>query len=318
MEHESFEDEEVAALINEHFIPVKVDREERPDFDEVYMQIMQGITGSGGWPMTVALAPDRHAFFAGTYFPKESVAGHPGIKRVVSELGKAWRERREEVIESSLGVSHQVAQMMGASPGGDLNKGIFDVAFAQFSSRYDQEKGRFARAPKFPVPPNLFFLLRFHQRTGNEQALDMVEKTLTEMRRGGIYDHVGFGIHRYATDSEWLLPHSEKMLYDQALVVIANLEAYQVTGKDRYARTAREVLTYVLWDMTSPEGGFTQLKMLTARERKGNFMSGAMPRLRRYWARRMVSFSSGPSTLRRREISLRKRLELKRGQTFLT
>ena len=256
MEHESFEDEEVADLINEHFIPVKADREERPDIDEVYMQITQGITGSSGWPMTLALTPDRHAFFAGTYFPKESVAGRPGIKRIVTELGKAWRERREEVIESSLSVSAQVARMMGASPGGDLDEGIFDVAFAQFSSRYEPEKGGFARAPKFPVPPNLFFLLRFHQRTGNDHALEMVEKTLTEMRRGGIYDHVGFGIHRYATDADWLLPHFEKMLYDQALATVAYLETYKVTGKERYARTAREILTYVQRDLTSLEGGF--------------------------------------------------------------
>ena len=271
MEHESFEDEEVAALINEYFIPVKVDREERPDIDEVYMQITQGITGSSGWPMTLALTPNRHAFFAGTYFPKESVAGRPGIKRIVTELGKAWRERREEVIESSLSVTAQVTQMMGASPGGDLDEGIFDLAFAQFSSRYDPEKGGFARAPKFPVPPNLFFLLRFYQRSGNDQALEMVEKTLTEMRRGGIYDHVGFGIHRYATDADWLLPHFEKMLYDQALATVVNLEAYQVTGKERYARTAREILTYVQRDLTSPEGGFYSAEDADSEGEEGKF-----------------------------------------------
>jgi hypothetical protein len=271
MEYESFEDEEVAALVNEHFISIKVDREERPDIDEVYMQITQGITGSGGWPMTVAMTPDKHAFFAGTYFPKKSVRGRPGFKRIITELGKAWRERREDVEESAQSVSRQVGEMLGASPGGDLDPGIFDVAFAQFSSQYDGKKGGFASPPKFPVPPNLLFLLRFHQRTGNAEALAMVERTLTEIRRGGIYDQVGFGIYRYSTDTEWLLPHFEKMLYDQALVTMAYLEVYQVTGKERYARTARETLTYVLRNLTHPEGGFYSAEDADSEGKEGKF-----------------------------------------------
>ena len=271
MEYESFEDEEVAALVNEHFISIKVDREERPDIDEVYMQITQGITGSGGWPMTVAMTPDKHAFFAGTYFPKKSVRGRPGFKRIITELGKAWRERREDVEESAQSVSRQVGEMLGASPGGDLDPGIFDVAFAQFSSQYDGKKGGFASPPKFPVPSNLLFLLRFHQRTGNTEALAMVERTLTEIRRGGIYDQVGFGIYRYSTDTEWLLPHFEKMLYDQALVTMAYLEVYQVTGKERYARTARETLTYVLRNLTHPEGGFYSAEDADSEGKEGKF-----------------------------------------------
>lgn len=271
MEHESFEDSEVAALINERFIAIKVDREERPDIDEVYMKVTEAMTGGGGWPMTVIMTPDKHPFFAGTYFPKESLAGRPGLKMVVTELHKAWVEKREEVESTALGISDQLGQMMRGSPGGDLDNSIFDAAFEQFTSKFDDKMGGFSIRPKFPVPPNLNFLLRYHLRTGNAEALEMVEKTLTEMRRGGIYDHIGFGIHRYSTDREWLVPHFEKMLYDQALVVIAYLEAYQVTGKPRYAETAREILTYVDRDLKSENGGFYSAEDADSEGEEGKF-----------------------------------------------
>ncbi len=271
MEHESFEDPEVAALINERFVAIKVDREERPDIDEVYMKVTEAMTGSGGWPMTVMMTPDKHPFFAGTYFPKESLAGRPGLKMVVTELHKAWVEKREEVESTALNISEQLGQMMNGSPGGDLNKTIFDTAFEQFASTYDSTKGGFSIRPKFPVPPNLSFLMRYHLRTGNPEALEMVEKTLTEMRRGGIYDHIGFGMHRYSTDREWLVPHFEKMLYDQALVVIACLEAYQITGKQRYAETAREILAYVERDLKSETGGFYSAEDADSEGEEGKF-----------------------------------------------
>jgi len=256
MAHESFEDEEVAALINERFLAIKVDREERPDIDDVYMQVTQAMTGSGGWPMTVLMTPDKHPFFAGTYFPKESLAGRPGIKMLVTELHKAWVEKRDEVESTATAISEQLATMTAGSPGGDLDVAIFDTAYEQFAAQYDAKMGGFSMRPKFPVPPNLNFLMRYHLRSGKPEALEMVEKTLTEIRRGGIYDQVGFGIHRYSTDREWLVPHFEKMPYDQALLTVAYLEAYQITGKEFYARTAREILAYVERDMKSVTGGF--------------------------------------------------------------
>jgi uncharacterized protein len=271
MEHESFEDPEVAAIINERYIAIKVDREERPDIDEVYMKVTEAMTGSGGWPMTVMLTPDKHPFFAGTYFPKESVAGRPGIKLIATELHKAWMEKREEVEATALGISGELANIMGGSPGEALDPSIFEKARAQYGERYDKEWGGFAMRPKFPVAPNFSFLLRHHLRTGDAESLAMVEKTLSEIRRGGVYDHIGHGIHRYAIDREWLVPHFEKMLYDQALYVIACLEAYQVTGDEVHARNAREVLTYVTRDMTSVTGGFYSAEDADSEGEEGKF-----------------------------------------------
>lgn len=271
MEHESFEDEEVAKLINDAFIPVKVDREERPDIDEVYMTFTQALTGGGGWPMTVILTPEKKPFFAGTYFPKESRTGRPGMLDLVPHISGIWKDQHEAVLADADRFAEKLKDMTGGSPGGELAPEILQGGYASFAQRFDPNHGGFGSAPKFPVPPNLMFLLRYGQRADEVNATAMVEKSLIEMRQGGVYDHVGFGIHRYATDPIWLVPHFEKMLYDQALFVIANLEAYQVTGDERFATTAREVLTYVSRDMTHADGGFYSAEDADSEGEEGKF-----------------------------------------------
>lgn len=271
MEHESFEDPEVAELVNDRFIPIKVDREERPDIDEVYMKVTEGISGGGGWPMTVMLTPDRHAFFAGTYFPKETVAGRPGFKTVVVELHKAWEERREEVESTAENISRELAGMMGGTPGDTPDATVLERAREQFGERFDPVHGGFSMRPKFPVPTNLGFLLRHHRRSGDPASLAMVEKTLDAIRRGGVYDHVGHGIHRYSTDREWLVPHFEKMLYDQALYAAACVEAWQATGDEAHARHAREVFDYVGRDLTAEGGAFHSAEDADSEGEEGKF-----------------------------------------------
>ncbi|MDA0841659.1 MAG: thioredoxin domain-containing protein [Planctomycetota bacterium] len=256
MEHESFEDEEVAELMNNYFVCIKVDREERPDIDNVYMTVTQVMTNSGGWPMTIVMTPDKKPFFAGTYFPKEIRYGRAGMMQIVPRLGEAWKNQRETVLESSEKIVAALTQHSGGSPGEAMGESVLQEAFRQQKYRYDRTHGGFGQKPKFPTPHNLSYLLRYWKRTGNQEALDMVEYTLIRMRLGGMWDHVGFGTHRYSTDQKWLLPHFEKMLYDQAMLSIANVEAFQATGKKKFAQTAEEIFIYVLRDMTSPEGGF--------------------------------------------------------------
>jgi uncharacterized protein len=256
MERESFEDDEVARLMNAHFVAIKVDREERPDIDQLYMTVTQALTGSGGWPMTVILTPDKKPFFAGTYFPKHGRGQRPGLMDLLPQLQTTWETRRGEVESSAEQIVAAVRDRSGSTPGPDLDAGILDIAYSQLSSRFDSAYGGFGQAPKFPTPQNLRFLLRYHDRHHDPRALEMAVETLEAMRLGGMYDQVGFGFHRYSTDREWLLPHFEKMLYDQALLVLAYTEAYQVTGRDLFRRTADEVIAFVLKEMTSPDGGF--------------------------------------------------------------
>jgi hypothetical protein len=256
MEKESFEDAEVAALMNEAFVSIKVDREERPDIDHVYMTVCQMMTGSGGWPLTIVMTPDKKPFFAATYIPKGSRFGRTGMMELLPRIREVWTSRQNDVLESAENMTKALQSMEKENPGELLDLSVLDKAYQELSERFDKTYGGFSGPPKFPTPHNFFFMLRYWRRTGRQEALEMVEKTLQEIRWGGIFDQIGLGFHRYSTDREWLVPHFEKMLYDQAMLALAYLETYQATGNTGYSDTAKEIFTYVLRDMRSPEGGF--------------------------------------------------------------
>jgi hypothetical protein len=256
MAHESFEDEEVARVLNEHFVSIKVDREERPDIDAVYMNVCQAVTLRGGWPLSIFMTPEAKAFYAGTYFPKTGRMGMPGFVDVLMEIAAAWKNDRQRLIEASEKITRGIQPRAGHDVGPRLETDTLSKGYDQLLQAFDSRWGGFGSAPKFPTPHNLTFLLRWYRRSGDRGALKIVERTLEAMRDGGIYDQIGFGFHRYSVDEKWLVPHFEKMLYDQAMLAMAYTEAYQVTGKERYARVVREILTYVLRDMTDSEGGF--------------------------------------------------------------
>lgn len=258
MEREVFEDPEAAAALNESFVCVKVDREERPDIDAVYMAVCQIVTGGGGWPLSIIMTADKKPFFAGTYIPKKSMPGRLGIMDLCRQISAVCENEPERVTQSAESIAVHLGQAFdydadnqAQSDPSVLDRGVDDIA-----RRYDPEHGGFDGAPKFPTPHRLLFLLNARRRNGDKRALEMAVKTLTSMRLGGIWDHVGFGFHRYATDDRWLLPHFEKMLYDQAWLAMAYGRACEITGNLLLGRTAREILTYVLRDMASPEGGF--------------------------------------------------------------
>lgn len=258
MEEESFEDPEIASVLNASFIGIKVDREERPDIDQVYMTMAQLVTGQGGWPLTVIMAPDGKPFFLGTYLPRQSSRGQLGLLQLLTTVTEHWmsHDKREELLGSSSRIVDVARSLVGSWSGAEFPADAWPMAVSDLMSTFDSKHGGFGGAPKFPMPTRLAFLLVHWHDSGDPRALAMVTKSLDEMRRGGMYDHLASGFHRYSVDERWEVPHFEKMLYDQALLVEVYLDAYLATGKRRYAETARDVIGYVLGRLTGPEGGF--------------------------------------------------------------
>ena len=252
MERESFEDEEIAATMNEHFVCIKVDREERPDVDQIYMTAVQALNnGQGGWPLSAFLTPDRKPFVGGTYFPPQH------FHRLLEQIANLWKTERGRADEVADHLSSRIREFTEVNAQGEMGPEVLEKAYQDLKGSFDPVYGGFGGGPnKFPRSMDLSFLMRYHRKKGEPAALEMVEKTLERMYRGGMYDHLGGGFHRYSTDPRWLVPHFEKMLYDNALLARTYLEAYQVTGKDLYAEIAGEILDYVLRDMTHPDGGF--------------------------------------------------------------
>jgi uncharacterized protein YyaL (SSP411 family) len=257
MEHESFENEAIAKLMNDNFINIKVDREERPDLDQVYMNAVQLMTGSGGWPMTVFLLPSGEPFYGGTYFPPDDRYGRPGFRRLLETVAQSYKSKKQDIVNGAQSLRQHLNQKVQGSTNADVvHLPLLDQAARGLSSRFDPRQGGFGAAPKFPPSMTIEFLLRYHHRTGNSEALQMSTFTLDKMAYGGLYDQIGGGFHRYSTDDRWLVPHFEKMLYDNALLARVYLDAWRVTGNPLYRRITEEVLDFIVREMRDPNGGF--------------------------------------------------------------
>lgn len=254
MAHESFEDVEIAKLLDD-YVCIKVDREERPDIDSVYMSVCQVLTGSGGWPLTVFMTPEQKPFFAGTYFPKKSRYGQQGLEDLLRQISHLWRAEREKLLDSSEKITSALNQNQTARPD-EPDKSLLYQGYHMLSQSFDSRFGGFGAAPKFPASHNLLFLMRMYEAEGIPEALEMAEATLQAMAAGGIFDHIGGGFSRYSTDKKWLVPHFEKMLYDNALLILAYLEAFQLTKNSFYADVAKRTADYILTELTDPKGGF--------------------------------------------------------------
>lgn len=271
MAHESFEDEAIAELMNEAFINIKVDREERPDIDQTYMTVCQMLTGHGGWPLTIVMTPDKNPFFAATYIPKDNRFERVGMRQLIPALSHTWKYEREKIDRAIASIQDGFAKQQVFHKSEFPGVNSIEQAFARLSENYDPEHGGIGSAPKFPTPHNLIFLLRYANQTESSEALQIVTHTLKSMRKGGIFDQIGFGFHRYSTDRMWLLPHFEKMLYDQALLMMAYTEAYQLTKTDLFKQTAYEILEYIVRDLKNESGGFYSAEDADSEGEEGKF-----------------------------------------------
>ncbi len=271
MAHESFEDEEVAELMNRAFVNIKVDREERPDIDNTYMLVCQMLTGSGGWPLNVFLTPDKKPFYAATYIPKAGRQGRPGMRELIPWISELWQNDREKIIKSTDEIVTAFQKSNVFAPSDRLGSDILDDAYHQYEQQFDEEYGGFGSSPKFPSPHNLMFLLRYADHHQDSKALEMVEKTLTKMRMGGLFDHIGGGFHRYSTDQKWLVPHFEKMLYDQAMLLMTYTEGWQCTKNDLFKQTADEICSYLVRKIQDDNGGFYSAEDADSEEEEGKF-----------------------------------------------